>query len=160
MEEIEQTERQPDPQEKQPLPARIHAIYYDFVSTLKIKTFRSHLGMYLGGSVAQDIFNSVFTYFVVFALATFSVMASNLLGMINGLQFFGVGLATWLTLRFSPSRAFATQGVLALAAFFRFAATWLMGAANTALLFLAAGITPPALLGIRWRLSVYYRGDN
>lgn len=116
--------------------------------------------MYLGGSVAQDIFNSVFTYFVVFALATFSVMASNLLGMINGLQFFGVGLATWLTLRFSPSRAFATQGVLALAAFFRFAATWLMGAANTALLFLAAGITPPALLGIRWRLSVYYRGDN
>lgn len=84
-------------------------IYYDFVSTLKIKTFRSHLGMYLGGSVAQDIFNSVFTYFVVFAMMTSSVVASNLLGVINGLQFFGVGIATWLTLRFSPSRAFATQ---------------------------------------------------
>lgn len=146
--EIEQNERKLDEEEKQPLAARIYAIYYDFVSTLKIKTFRSHLGMYLGGSVAQDIFNSVFTYFVVFALMTSSVMASNLLATINGLQFFGVGVATWLTLRFSPSRAFATQGALALLAFALFGAAWMSGATSIALLYLAAAIAGLARGGI------------
>lgn len=148
LEEIEQNERNVDEQEALPLTTRIYHIYYDFVSTLKIKTFRTHLGMYLGGSVAQDIFNSVFTYFVVFALMTSSVMASNLLGMINGLQFFGVGLATWLTLRYSPSRAFATQGVMALLAFGLFAATWLSGSPSAAVLYLAAGIAGLARGGI------------
>ncbi|POT59656.1 MFS transporter [Citrobacter amalonaticus] len=148
LEEIELNERKIDSQEKPPLATRIYDIYYDFVSTLKIKTFRSHLGMYLGGSVAQDIFNSVFTYFVVFALMTSSVMASNLLGMINGLQFFGVGLATWLTLRFSPSRAFATQGALALLAFALFAAVGMSGSTSIVLLYLAAGIAGLARGGI------------
>lgn len=148
LEEIEQNERKIDETEKQPLGTRIYNIYYDFVSTLKIKTFRSHLGMYLGGSVAQDIFNSVFTYFVVFALMTSSVTASNLLGMINGLQFFGVGLATWLTLRFSPSRAFATQGALAVLAFILFTVTWMNGSTSMAMLYLAAGIAGLARGGI------------
>lgn len=148
LEEIAQNERNIDEQERLPLATRIYNIYYDFVSTLKIKTFRSHLGMYLGGSVAQDIFNSVFTYFVVFALMSSSVMASNLLATINGLQFFGVGVATWLTLRYSPSRAFATQGVLALLAFALFVVTWLSGSAGVAMLYLAAGVAGLARGGI------------
>ncbi|WP_436856493.1 MFS transporter [Citrobacter tructae] len=148
LEEIAQNERNIDEQERQPLATRIYNIYYDFVSTLKIKTFRSHLGMYLGGSVAQDIFNSVFTYFVVFALMTSSVMASNLLATINGLQFFGVGVATWLTLRYSPSRAFATQGGLALLAFALFVVTWLSGSTGVAMLYLAAGVAGLARGGI------------
>lgn len=146
--EIEQNERKIDDRAKLPLSTQLFNIYYDFVSTLKIKTFRSHLGMYLGGSVAQDIFNSVFTYFVVFALMTSSVMASNLLATMNGLQFFGVGLATWLTLRFSPSRAFATQGALALLAFALFGAVWMSGSASIALLYLAAAIAGLARGGI------------
>ncbi len=146
--EIEQNERKIDDRAKLPLSTRLYNIYYDFVSTLKIKTFRSHLGMYLGGSVAQDIFNSVFTYFVVFALMTSSIMASNLLATINGLQFFGVGLATWLTLRFSPSRAFATQGILALLAFVLFGAAWMSDSTSIALLYLAAAIAGLARGGI------------
>ena len=104
--------------------------------------------MYLGGSVAQDIFNSVFTYFVVFALATSSVVASNLLSVINGLQFFGVGVATWLTLRYSPSRAFATQALMALVAFALFAVTYLYGSTSMSLLYLAAGVAGLARGGI------------
>ena len=38
-------------------------IYIDLVTTLKIRTFRAHLGMYIGGYLAQDTFNAVFTYF-------------------------------------------------------------------------------------------------
>lgn len=148
LDEIEQCERHVDEGEKQPLLARVHAICYDFLSTLKIKTFRSHLGMYLGGSVAQDIFNSVFTYFVVFALMTSPVVASNLLATINGMQFFGVGVATWLTLRFSPSRAFATQATLALLAFLLFGAAWVNGSTSMALLYLTAGIAGLARGGI------------
>lgn len=104
--------------------------------------------MYLGGSVAQDIFNSVFTYFVVFALATSSVVASNLLSVINGLQFFGVGVATWLTLRYSPSRAFATQALMALVAFVLFALTYVYGSTSMSLLYLAAGVAGLARGGI------------
>ena len=148
IEEIEQSERSVASEEKQPLGKRLFDIYYDFVSTLKIKTFRSHLGMYLGGSVAQDIFNSVFTYFVVFALATSSVVASNLLSVINGLQFFGVGVATWLTLRYSPSRAFATQALMALVAFALFALTYVYGSTSMSLLYLAAGVAGLARGGI------------
>nr|WP_318381005.1 MFS transporter [uncultured Enterobacter sp.] len=148
LEEILQSERQLESTEKLPLTTRVFHIYYDFVSTLKIKTFRSHLGMYLGGSVGQDIFNSVFTYFVVFAMMTSSVVASNLLSVMNGLQFFGVGVATWLTLRFSPSRAFASQATLALVAFALFGLTWASGATNMALLYLAAGVAGLARGGI------------
>lgn len=148
LEEIEQSERTIATDQKPPLATRIFDIYYDFVSTLKIKTFRSHLGMYLGGSVGQDIFNSVFTYFVVFALSTSSVVASNLLSAINGLQFFGVGVATWLTLRYSPSRAFATQATMALVAFALFAFTYLSGSTSMAMLYLAAGIAGLARGGI------------
>ncbi|WP_312132975.1 MFS transporter, partial [Leclercia sp.] len=127
---------------------RTYHIYYDFLSTLKIKTFRSHLGMYLGGSVAQDIFNSVFTYFVVFALMTSSVMASNLLGVINALQFFGVGIATWLTLRYSPSRAFATQASMALVAFALLVSAYFHQTGGMVLLYAGAAIAGLARGGI------------
>lgn len=148
LEEIQQSEAHADEEEKVPLATRAYQIYYDFVSTLKIKTFRSHLGMYLGGSVAQDIFNSVFTYFVVFALMTSSVMASNLLGVINALQFFGVGIATWLTLRYSPSRAFATQASMALVAFALLVSAYFHQTGGMVLLYAGAAIAGLARGGI------------
>ena len=49
----------------------------DLWATMKIRAFRLHLGMYLGGYISQDIFNAVFTYFVVFALGSTVVVAST-----------------------------------------------------------------------------------
>lgn len=95
--------------------------------------------------LSTRIFN---IYFVVFALSTSSIVASNLLSAINGLQFFGVGVATWLTLRYSPSRAFATQASMALIAFALFTFTYLSGSTSMALLYLAAGIAGLARGGI------------
>lgn len=147
LEEIQQNDHSEEEGGKEPFATRIYHIYYDFTSTLKIKTFRSHLGMYLGGSVAQDIFNSVFTYFVVFAMMTSSVIASNLLGVINGLQFFGVGIATWLTLHYSPSRAFATQATMALVAFALFVSAYISDM-NMVLLYAGAAVAGLARGGI------------
>src|SRR5688500_4399895 len=55
-------------------------LYGDLWATLKIRAFRLHLGMYLGGYISQDIFNAAFTYFVVFAVGSTVVAASNFLG--------------------------------------------------------------------------------
>ncbi|ACS84777.1 MFS transporter [Musicola paradisiaca] len=148
VEEVESLERQHASEEKISFAEKSRNIFFDFVSTLKIKTFRSHLGMYLGGSVAQDIFNSVFTYFIVFALMNTSVTASNLLGTVNALQFFGVGVATFLTLKFSPSQAFRTQASMALLAFALFGASYFTHTAGLTLLYVGAVIAGLARGGI------------
>jgi len=43
-------------------------LYKGLGATFKIRAFRLHLGMYLGGYISQDIFNAAFTYFAAFAL--------------------------------------------------------------------------------------------
>lgn len=84
----------------------VYKIYWDLFSTLRVKTFRHHLGMYLGGYISQDIFNAVFTYFVVFALLQSSVLASNLLTVMYLFQIAGVGIALWITLKMNPAPAY------------------------------------------------------
>mgnify|MGYP001567841810 FL=1 len=74
----------------------VEKIYVDLVTTLRIRTFRAHLGMYIGGYLAQDTFNAVFTYFVVFALFQNVIMASNLIAVMYIFQIAGVGIATYL----------------------------------------------------------------
>lgn len=56
----------------------IHHLVVELTSTLRIKIFR-HLEMYLGGYIAQDVFNAVFTWYVVFVLMQNTSVASNLL---------------------------------------------------------------------------------
>jgi oligogalacturonide transporter len=84
----------------------IQKIYVDLVTTLRIQTFRAHLGMYIGGYLAQDTFNAVFTYFIVFALFKDAVLVSNLLATMYIFQIVGVGIATYVTLKVSPGAAF------------------------------------------------------
>ncbi|MDS0525661.1 MFS transporter [Clostridium sp. SHJSY1] len=84
----------------------IEKIYIDLATTLKIRTFRAHLGMYLGGYLAQDTFNAVFTYFIVFALFKGAVVASNLLSIMYIFQIAGVAIATYCTIKLSPGGAF------------------------------------------------------
>lgn len=46
----------------------IKKLFIDILSTFRIKTFRTHLGMYLFGFGAEWLFTAVFTYFIVFSL--------------------------------------------------------------------------------------------
>ena len=55
-------------EKKSPLDA-LARLYKGVGSTLKVRAFRLHLGMYLGGYICQDVFNAAFTYFIVYALS-------------------------------------------------------------------------------------------
>jgi len=62
-------------------------LYKGLGFTLKIRAFRLHLGMYLGGYISQDIFNAAFTYFAVFALGSlFAFSASESLSLTSYLM--------------------------------------------------------------------------
>lgn len=81
----------------------LKALYRNLFSTMRIRAFRLHLGMYLGGYISQDIFNAAFTFFVIFALAGSTAIASGLLGTMYIVQFAAVIIAINLALRSSPA---------------------------------------------------------
>jgi len=111
IEEIEASEIN-DNKEKLTFVQLIEKIYIDMTTTLRVKTFRAHLGMYLGGYLAQDTFNAVFTYFVVFALFKGAIVASNLLAIMYIFQIVGVGIATYITLKLNPGAAFRVVSLI------------------------------------------------
>jgi len=89
----------------------LKALYRNLFSTMKIRAFRLHLGMYLGGYISQDIFNAAFTFFVIFALAGTTAIASGLLGTMYIVQLIAVMLAINLALRASPALAYRLAAV-------------------------------------------------
>lgn len=82
------------------------SLYRNLFSTLRIRAFRLHLGMYLGGYISQDIYNAAFTYFVIFALAGSTAVVANLVGVTYAVQLVAVGLAIVFALRLSPAFAY------------------------------------------------------
>ena len=85
---------------------RLMQLYSDLIATLRIRAFRLHLGMYLGGYISQDIFNAVFTYFVVFALGSTVVVASNLMGTMAFAQLVAVAMFIPMCLRLHPAPSY------------------------------------------------------
>ncbi|MBB4154371.1 oligogalacturonide transporter [Sphingomonas jinjuensis] len=88
------------------LGAAFKALYRNLFSTLGIRAFRLHLGMYLGGYISQDIYNAAFTYFVIFALAGTTGIVANLVGVTYIVQLIAVVLAINFALRLSPAAAY------------------------------------------------------
>lgn len=86
-------------------------LYRNLASTLRIRAFRLHLGMYLGGYISQDIFNAAFTFFVIFALAGSTQVASGLLGTMYIVQFVAVMIAIQFALRSSPAFAYRLAAI-------------------------------------------------
>lgn len=78
----------------------------ELTSTLRVKIFRQHLGMYLGGYIAQDVFNAVFTYYVVFVLMQSASMASSLMGTMAILQFIAVIGMIPLCIKYGPAPSY------------------------------------------------------
>jgi oligogalacturonide transporter len=81
-------------------------LYSDLWETMHVRAFRLHLGMYLGGYISQDIFNAAFTYFVVFALGSTVVIASNLMGAMAFAQLLAVALFIPMCLRYHPAPSY------------------------------------------------------
>lgn len=93
------------------LGSAIKGLYRNLFSTFRIRAFRLHLGMYLGGYISQDVFNAAFTFFVVFALLGSISAASTLLGTMYIVQFVAVMIAINVALKKSPARAYQLAAV-------------------------------------------------
>lgn len=88
----------------------IRHLIIELLSTFKIKIFRQHLGMYLGGYIAQDVFNAVFTYYVIFVLLQEPTVASMLVGTMSITQFVAVLGMMPLCIKYGPAPAY--RGVI------------------------------------------------
>src|SRR3954467_2677095 len=53
-------------------------LFQDLAATLRIRAFRLHLGMYLGGYISQDILNGVLSYIIAFMFLGSVATASDL----------------------------------------------------------------------------------
>ncbi|HDX9183063.1 TPA: MFS transporter [Klebsiella michiganensis] len=104
--------RAEDEKQNLSLSQSLNRLFIELSSTLRIKIFRQHLGMYLGGYIAQDVFNAVFTYYVVFVLMQEASMASNLLGTMAIFQFIAVIAMIPLCIRFGPAPSYRMVVVL------------------------------------------------
>lgn len=81
-------------------------LYKEMASTFQIKTFRFHLMMYIGGSVALDIFGSLFMHYNTLVIGLTPLEGGTALSIMTGMQFIGVMLFTWLALKTGNANAF------------------------------------------------------
>ncbi len=123
----------------------------ELTSTLRIKIFRQHLGMYLGGYIAQDVFNAVFTYYVVFVLMQSASLASNLMGVMAIMQFIAVIAMIPLCIKFGPAPSYRVVVVLFGLSAISYGVLWYAGLNDVfALLLLISGIAGLGRGGINY----------
>ncbi|MBP1962972.1 MFS transporter [Paenibacillus aceris] len=85
-------------------------LFIDLYSTFQIKSFRHHLGMYLGGFSAEWLFTSVFTYFVIFSMHQGSENVSNLSSFNSVIQL----VATYIFISYVVKKGFSKPFINAL----------------------------------------------
>ena len=77
----EECEFQPDNQRSSGLLNHLKYLVIDLISSFKIRIFRQHILIYICSFTAMDVFGSVFTYYVVYALHHDAEMVSGLLSI-------------------------------------------------------------------------------
>jgi oligogalacturonide transporter len=85
---------------------KIGQLFEDLAATLRIRAFRLHLGMYLGGYISQDVLNPVLSYFIAFALAGTVVTMSGINTWMACAQLVSVVLTIGIALRIHPAPAY------------------------------------------------------
>ncbi len=79
----------------------------DLFSTLRIRAFRQHLCIYLGGYISQDIFNGAFALFVGAVMLGSTVVIAQMMTTMYAFQFLSVMIAIRVIMKAGPSRAYA-----------------------------------------------------
>lgn len=87
-------------------------IVRDLASTLRIRAFRQHLSIYLGGYISQDIFNAAFAIFVAIVMLGSTLVISQLMTFMYIVQFISVMIAIRLVMKAGPTKAY-TFGITA-----------------------------------------------
>ncbi|MEW5290544.1 MFS transporter [Erwinia papayae] len=148
-----------DEQQKLTLGQSLHRLKVDLFSTLRIRIFRQHLGMYLGGYIAQDVFNAVFTYYVVFVLMQSATVASNLMGTMAILQFVAVIGMIPLCIRFGPAPSYRIVVVLFGLSAFSYGVLYYAGMSDVFSLLLlisaVAGLGRGGINYVPWNIYTY-----
>lgn len=99
-------------------------MFRDLFSTLRIRAFRQHLSIYLGGYISQDVFNTAFPIFVTTVMLGATVMISQMMTTMYVAQLISVMIAIQLVIRTGPAVAyriaigFFGAALLLLAAFY------------------------------------------
>jgi oligogalacturonide transporter len=138
--------------------SNLDQLFDDLKATMRIRAFRLHLGMYLGGYVSQDILNVVFPYFIAFALAGSVATTANISAAMAIAQLFSVFVAIWACLRIHPAPsyrialAFFALGVMGLLALYALGVT---GIFWYCLVVVVAGLGRGALNYIPWGVYNY-----
>ncbi len=134
----------------------LRQLFEDLAATLRIRAFRLHLGMYLGGYISQDILNGVLSYIIAFMFLGSVATASNLTTWMAIAQLFSVALTIWLALRIHAAPAYRIALLLFAAAIIGIAALYSARVTNLTwylLVVVVAGLGRGALNYIPW--SVY-----
>ncbi|WP_426816567.1 MFS transporter [Winslowiella sp. 2C04] len=134
-------------------------LYVELASTFRIRIFRQHLGMYLGGYIAQDVFNAVFTWYVVFVLMQSAQIASNLMGTMAILQFVAVMGMIPLCIRLGPAPSYRLVVILFGCAALSYAGLWYAGMNDNLSLLLVisavAGLGRGGINYVPWNIYTY-----
>lgn len=81
-------------------------MFRDLFSTLRIKAFRQHLSLYLGGYISQDIFNTAFPLFVATVMMGATLVISKLMTTMYVAQLISVMIAINVVIRTGPTMAY------------------------------------------------------
>ncbi|MBI5257820.1 MAG: MFS transporter [Burkholderiales bacterium] len=81
-------------------------MFRDLASTLRIRAFRQHLSLYLGGYLSQDIFNTAFPIFVATVLMGATLAISQLMTVMYLAQLVSVMVAIRVVIRIGPLYAY------------------------------------------------------
>lgn len=134
-------------------------LYKGVGSTLKVRAFRLHLGMYLGGYICQDIFNAAFTYFVVFAVFGSVSVASSMMGAMAFTQLIAVAAFIPLILWLQPAPSYRLACFLYAAGIIGLYVLYRISPANILMLLYApvllAGLGRGGLNFIPWNIYNY-----
>lgn len=143
---------------KSPLDA-LTGLYKGVGSTLKVRAFRLHLGMYLGGYICQDVFNAAFTYFVVYALFGSVALASTMMGAMAFTQLIAVAAFIPLILWLQPAPSYRLACFLYAAGIIGLYVLYKINPANVVMLLyvpvLIAGLGRGGLNFIPWNIYNY-----
>lgn len=81
-------------------------LFRSLVSTFQVRTFRQHVGMYLGAYVALDVLGAILAYYIIFVLGETAVNASNALTFMTIVQFLCVALFITLCIKLGNGKSY------------------------------------------------------
>lgn len=82
-------------------------MFANLFSTLRVRAFRQHLCVYLGGYISQDIFNGAFSLFIGVVMLGSTLVISQMLTTMYVFQLISVAIATFVILKTGPVRAYS-----------------------------------------------------